>query len=263
MPDVGVIYCHTSRTSGKSYVGQTWDLRQRYRGHADTTIARRAAPLLKNAIKSYGWADFEMMVLDECGTQDALDEAEEFWVGYLGTLHPVGYNLRAGGSGGGRFRHTAEAKRKIAEAGRGRKHTPEARRRMSEALLANEEFRRWSREYHRGNQYAKGNTTRRGAKHRPESIQKMREASMRIMPTERAKNPRTGELKLFGSGWRLRVSIPKPAIGSYRPQVNLHTHDRTVAEVIRGRVLDAIASREISGPTALHEFVAQLLEKSE
>ena len=133
----GCIYCYTSHTSGKSYVGQSWNLQKRYRRNTvrDTTgCTRRFA----NAIKSYGWNDFEENILEWHDNQIDLNDAEMFFIAYLGTLSPNGYNLTEGGIGG---RKSAETRRRMSEAAKGKVMSVEARRKMSEAQKGNQNMK--------------------------------------------------------------------------------------------------------------------------
>lgn len=77
---------------------------------------------ITRAIEKYGPDNFTIEELEECPL-DLLDERERFWIKELGSLSPSGYNLS---NGGGR-RHTlsAEARKRISDANRGRKASPE------------------------------------------------------------------------------------------------------------------------------------------
>lgn len=122
-----LIYCYTS-PSGKSYVGQTWQLSKRYGQNGEGTYARFA-----KAVKHYGWKKFELTVLqDDIATQDELDEAEQFWIAYLMTQHPNGYNMSEGGHGG---RACDETRSKISQAQKGRVFTAEHREKLRAAKL--------------------------------------------------------------------------------------------------------------------------------
>lgn len=93
------------RVNGKSYVGQTWfTIAER---HGDFRQPPEGMPALCNAVKKHGWDAFDKFSIEEWNTQAELDEAEQFWIAYLRTIAPNGYNLRGGGSGGGAFNSTA------------------------------------------------------------------------------------------------------------------------------------------------------------
>lgn len=152
--DIGTVYCFTS-PSGKSYVGQTWCdhvIGGRYRPNG-----RGARAVFASAIKRYGFGNFVLTLLDEgIHTQRDLDDAEQFWIAYLMTMHPCGYNLTAGGSVG---KSSAESKRKNSAAQMGNQHAKGAKRSV--------ETRQKLREA------ARGNTHRRGTKATAETRAKL------------------------------------------------------------------------------------------
>ena len=58
-------------------------------------------------------------IIEECETQEQLNEREIFWIAELNTKHPCGYNQTDGGEGFRGFKHTQEHNAKIAAANRG------------------------------------------------------------------------------------------------------------------------------------------------
>lgn len=108
------VYCIENLDNGKKYIGQTTRaLEERFREHCGNS-GTSVSPKLKNAIKKYGKDCFCVEVLwesDAC-TQSELDTKEIEFIKDVNTLHPNGYNLTLGGSGG---RHSDETKRKLSE----------------------------------------------------------------------------------------------------------------------------------------------------
>ncbi len=96
----GLIYVATSKTSGKSYVGQTRQtLIQRKRDHKCSAVKKNRNFPFMSAIRKYGIDDFVFEVVEEgLKTQLELDDAEEFWIQYLLTRTRNGYNIRTGGT---------------------------------------------------------------------------------------------------------------------------------------------------------------------
>lgn len=89
--DICVVYQLTS-PSGKSYVGVTSNFERRLRNHRE-----RNAPI-GAALRKYGCDAFAVRFL--CKTdRDAAYLIEQRAIARLGTLHPAGYNLDAGGRG--------------------------------------------------------------------------------------------------------------------------------------------------------------------
>jgi group I intron endonuclease len=110
----GKIYCITNIENRKKYIGQTHrSIRKRLSEHCGTS-STSVSPKLKNAIKKYGKNKFVIEVLWEkkkC-TDDELNAKEMELIKELNTLHPNGYNLTIGGSGG---RHSDETKELLSE----------------------------------------------------------------------------------------------------------------------------------------------------
>ena len=84
--------------SGKSYVGQTINLKKRMRTHENT--ASRTGHVIKRAILKYGWSNVSVEILLEVEADDVkpiLDCAEIENIAKYNTLNPHGYNLTLGG----------------------------------------------------------------------------------------------------------------------------------------------------------------------
>lgn len=115
---IGIIYEHRNKLNGKRYVGQTiQELGARLRqGYNNTKFS--------NALKKYGWENFETSLLWELESEDREDLIES-----LNIIEEIivlrdnlqddnfGYNTKAGGKNGS-FKHTPEAIEKIRIAGR-------------------------------------------------------------------------------------------------------------------------------------------------
>ena len=151
---MGTVYALANSESGKSYVGQTWDLPRRLSQHRND-YKRRITPL-NAAINKHGFDSFEVTKLvDGIEDQCTLDYLERFWIKVFGSdRRGVGYNLRKGGLGGGRMsdetkrkismakmgnqnrlgaKLSDESKAKMAASARGRKHSEETKQKMSKA----------------------------------------------------------------------------------------------------------------------------------
>lgn len=95
------IYCITNKVNGKSYVGKTCDVEYRWKQHVGDALRenpeRRYA--FQNAIRKYGEDSFFWEIIEEHSTIEEANVAEEFFISYLGTVAPFGYNLTKGGEG--------------------------------------------------------------------------------------------------------------------------------------------------------------------
>lgn len=95
---LGVIYMYTCKQTGKSYIGQTWNLTKRKSRHKK---AEGRHALFYGAIKEYGHESFSLTILrDGIESQAMLDEAEREEIKKHNTLAPNGYNQAVGGLSG-------------------------------------------------------------------------------------------------------------------------------------------------------------------
>lgn len=91
-----IIYKHTNKINGKSYIGQT--KKSMYERAGKNGEAYASCSEFYGAIREYGWDNFEHTVLQEnIATQEEADTQERYWIKYYGTFKH-GYNLTLGGS---------------------------------------------------------------------------------------------------------------------------------------------------------------------
>ena len=133
---MGYIYMIKNKINGKIYIGQTIrPIETRFQQHQKRISKCRA---IYNAIKKYGWNNFEKDWY-ECPDED-LNFDEELLIREMGTLSPYGYNLREGGGNCGKW--SEESKQKLSESQRGDKHhmfgkthSEETKRKNSESQI--------------------------------------------------------------------------------------------------------------------------------
>ena len=118
------VYMHEC-PNGKRYVGITsrsckkrWNCGYGYFNN----------PAFDEDIKKYGWENVKHFVLKQCEDADEGYEAEKYYIKLYDTTNTEkGYNHSTGGKNSSEgFRHTEDAKEKIAEASRGRKRSKES-----------------------------------------------------------------------------------------------------------------------------------------
>lgn len=114
----GIIYVITHIDSGKQYVGQTTvSLKARWQKHVNKAKhARKYPTYIGYAIRKYGAEAFELLVLDHAQSREELDHKECFWMDFLDTRAPSGFNLNGGGSHG---MHSEITKQRISKAHKG------------------------------------------------------------------------------------------------------------------------------------------------
>lgn len=124
---MGIVYKIQHRESGKIYVGQTTrtlEIRMNeHLRHDDTYI--------EHALKKHGIAAFEVSVIEECETVEALNEREIYWISFYDCICPKGYNICIGGSNG--YFCSDKTRRKLSEANKGKKLSDKTRAKMSAA----------------------------------------------------------------------------------------------------------------------------------
>lgn len=110
----GLIYIGKAVCASKSYLG--------------------SGKLLRLSIKKHGENAFRRVTIDIANSHEELHEKERFWIAFYHSRdRNIGYNILEGGEGC-LFKHTEEAKRKIAEANRGRKLSEETRRKIANSM---------------------------------------------------------------------------------------------------------------------------------
>lgn len=95
----GIIYCAYNKINGKRYIGQTIQrLCERKAGHYKATDNS----YFHKALHKYKLEDWEWIILDHAKDKDELNAKEQWWISqYRTTEQDKGYNLLAGGQGGG------------------------------------------------------------------------------------------------------------------------------------------------------------------
>lgn len=103
------IYKIKNNINGKLYIGQSVNIEKRWKNHK---CSKPLYPLYK-AFEKYGIDNFTFSVICEC-PKSSLDEYEISYIKYYDSYNN-GYNLTIGGSSGiAGYKHTSEAKLKIA-----------------------------------------------------------------------------------------------------------------------------------------------------
>ena len=89
-----IVYAHVNKINGKIYIGQTKDVKRRWRSNG---IEYQKSPYFYHAIQKYGWNNFQHIILKEKLTKEKADQYEQYYIKYYKTQEK-GYNIRDGGS---------------------------------------------------------------------------------------------------------------------------------------------------------------------
>lgn len=97
------IYKFTNRITGESYIGQSRDIHKRYIQHKcrHEICLHEEAPkedtYFHSMLRHYGFNNFDFEVIEECRI-DELNDKEIYYIKFLNTLYPNGYNIERGGN---------------------------------------------------------------------------------------------------------------------------------------------------------------------
>lgn len=115
------IYRITNKINGKAYIGQTYDLKRRWRQHKRKTNEG----IISRSIQKYGIDNFHFEVILSSDDypllleSEMLNIAEQHCIKSFNTIAPNGYNLTTGGGGG---KLSDETRKKISKATKGSKN---------------------------------------------------------------------------------------------------------------------------------------------
>lgn len=120
------VYVHTNKINGKKYVGQTCK-RPEIRWLSDGS-GYKNQPYFYNAIKKYGWDNFDHEIIKNNMTSNEANQLEIELIAKLDTLNPeCGYNLAEGGKSG---RMSDVSKRRLSIAKTGTHHSEETKNKI-------------------------------------------------------------------------------------------------------------------------------------
>lgn len=126
------IYFLRNKINDKIYVGQTWES---LKNLFDNGNGYQNCLLLYNAMLKHGIENFYYEVKTFCGTQETADYWESYFIEKYETCNRVkGYNLRSGGSRG---KQSAETKKRMSLAQKGRIVSVSTKEKLSKILKAN------------------------------------------------------------------------------------------------------------------------------
>lgn len=87
------IYKFTNNINGKSYIGQSTNIKRRYKEHRTKKCEKT---LFHEAINEYGFENFDFAIVEICDAKE-LNNKEVYYIKEFNTLFPNGYNISEGG----------------------------------------------------------------------------------------------------------------------------------------------------------------------
>ena len=128
---IGSIYVFVNKETDKIYVGKTVQpYKLRWDSHKYNAFTKNTINYFYNAIRKYGWNNFDKYVIyqtKEFQDQDKANEIvlqkETFYINLFRSDSPeFGYNLTRGGEGICGYKHTDETRLRLSESHSGEKH---------------------------------------------------------------------------------------------------------------------------------------------
>lgn len=112
------VYKITNKVTGKIYIGGTTVGKdKRFSLHKDRASHGFESPLYR-AIREYGEEQFSIIIIEDCNSQEELNERERYWIATLSSTNPeIGYNSQLGGN---IFRHTDLTKLRMSAVRKGK-----------------------------------------------------------------------------------------------------------------------------------------------
>jgi len=94
------IYKVTNKVDGKIYIGQTKNVRNRWKGHIRDAFSHNPRRRFQTALRQFGPDGFTIEVIETCDSRREASEREIYWIRVYDSSNPEhGYNSTKGGSG--------------------------------------------------------------------------------------------------------------------------------------------------------------------
>ena len=240
---MGYVYKITNTVNNKSYIGIS--IHEPEKDRIQKHLSGRGNRIIANAVKKYGKDAFTYEILEENVFDEFLPDLEVAYIANFNTIAPHGYNLDSGGGGAGS--PSAEARRKMSEAHKGRKFSAEHRRKLSETGKGRKfsaEHRRKLSEAHKNRKFS--------AEHR----RKLSEANKnrKFSSETRRKLSETGKgRKHPPRSAEHRRKLSEVNKGRKHPPRSKETR-RKLSEVAKGRTFSKETRRKLSEACRLPEY---------
>lgn len=193
------IYKHTNKTNGKCYIGQTKNIKMRWRPDKYKYCRK-----FYNAILKYGWDNFTHEIIKLCN-ENNVDYWESFYIKLYNSVNN-GYNLESGGCSNKTV--AEETKVLISKAGKGRISYFKGKPAWNKGLKMSKEHCQKLSEAHKGKLTGRITSEETKRKIRETQIGKIVSEETRKKQSEAHKGkPSNNKGKTFNEEWRKNLSL--------------------------------------------------------
>lgn len=126
----GYIYLTTNLVNNKKYIGK------RTEDFLNDSKYLGSGTIIKKAINKYSFDNFSKTLLEECNSEDELNEREVYWIAkYNAVEDPMFYNLTPGANGSARgSKRSRDTKNKLSNSMTGKVIPEEIRRKIADKI---------------------------------------------------------------------------------------------------------------------------------
>ena len=203
------IYKIINKTNNKVYIGQSTNIKKRFKEHNFYISNNIKYPLYK-AIRKYGLHNFEFIIIEVINDRKELDQKEQYWLdNYQSYLPEKGYNLASTAGSKKNYKVSQETRLKMAKAKKGKKHSEETKNKISKSNkgkhILSEEHKLKLSESHKGKIVSKEtreklSKSHKGKKRKPLS----KKHKLNISLGNKNKTLTNEHIKNLKKAWKLR-----------------------------------------------------------
>jgi group I intron endonuclease len=129
-----IIYLITNTVNGKKYIGKTEETLLRRKKRHIYCANHGGKNILYRAMRKHGLDNFVFEIIYVCGDEENINQKEIYFIDFLNTKIPNGYNMTNGGEGITGLKRTLEHRKNLSRALAGRKILQSTRQKISTAL---------------------------------------------------------------------------------------------------------------------------------
>lgn len=192
------IYKHTNKINGKCYIGQTKNIKSRWRVEGYKYCRK-----FYRAIIKYGWINFEHEILKECSSEN-VDYWESYYISFYDSIKN-GYNLESGGCVNKKV--SEETKKLISEAGKGRVSYFRGKEPWNKGLKMSDDYRQKLSNAHKGKKGKPCDIETRKKISQAQIGKKISDETRKKLSISHKGKPSSNKGRTFNEEWRRNLSL--------------------------------------------------------